>query len=64
MFSNQIHMVKMKIEIAKSRKPEVFCAMTRTLILAHFRWGGKDGGGHDSLSIWMVKDKNYGNPNP
>ena len=51
MFPNQIHMVKMKIEIAKSHKPEVFCAMTRTLILAHFRWEGKDGGGHDSLSL-------------
>ena len=38
--------------------------MTRTLILAHFRWGGKEGGGYDSLSLWMMEDKTYGNLNP
>ena len=43
MFSNQIHMVNMKIEIAKSRKSKVFNLMTRPLILAHFRWRRKKG---------------------
>ena len=64
MFSNQIHMVNMKIEIAKSRKSEVFNLITRPLILAHFEWGGNEGEGYDSLSLWMVEDKSYGNPNP
>ena len=64
MFPNQIHMVKMKIEIAKSQKPEVFRLMTRTLILTHFRLGGKWGGGYNSLSLWISEDKRYRNPNP
>ena len=50
MFPNQIHTVKMKIEIVEVHKPEVFYSMTQTLILAHFRWARKDGGGYDSQS--------------
>ena len=38
--------------------------MTQTLILAYFRWGGKEGGGYDSQSLWMVEDKSYENSNP
>ena len=34
------------------------------LFLAHFRWGGEEGGGYNSLSLWMVEDKSYGNCNP
>ena len=37
--------------------------MTQTLILAHFWWGGKNGGGYGSLSLWIVEDKSY-DPNP
>ena len=42
----------------------IFCLMTRTLILTHFWWEGKEGGVYGSQSLWMVEDKNYGNPNP
>ena len=35
-----------------------------TLFLAHFRWGGKKGGDYDPLSLSMMEDKSYGNPNP
>ena len=38
--------------------------MTRTLILAHFWWEGKEGGGYGSLSPWMVEEKSYKNPSP
>ena len=38
--------------------------MTRTLILAHFWWRGKEVGGYGSQSLWIVEDEGYGNPNP
>ena len=34
------------------------------LFLVHFRWGGEEGGVYNSLSLWMVEDKSYRNPNP
>ena len=35
-----------------------------TLFLAHFQWEWKEDRGYNSLSLWMVGDKSYGNPNP
>ncbi|KAL6348357.1 hypothetical protein AAG906_005661 [Vitis piasezkii] len=40
-----ISQVRIRSKSQKSRKLEVFRSMTRTLILAHFRWGRKEGGG-------------------
>ena len=53
MFPNQIHTVKMKIEIVEVHKPEVFYSMTQTLILAHFQWGGKESGGYMGLGHFI-----------
>ena len=42
----------------------IFHLMPQTLILAHFQWRGRLGGGYGSQYLWMVDDKSYGNPNP
>ena len=34
------------------------------LDLGTFPMGGKEGEGYDYLSLQMVEDKTYGNPNP
>ena len=36
---------------SNSNVPKVFRPMTQTLILAHFQWGEKEGGGYSSLSF-------------
>ena len=65
MFSNlKFKVLKMTLKLLEVSKIHDIPLDDLILFLAHFRWGGEEGGGYNSLSLWMVEDKSYGNCNP
>ena len=65
MFPNlKFQVLKMTLKLLAVSQAHELLPNDSTMFLAHFEWGGKEGGGYDSLSFWMVEDKRLWKPNP
>ena len=64
MFLNlKFQVLKMTLKLLAISQTHELLPNDSTLFLAHFDWGGKEGGGYESLSLWMVEDKRLWKPN-
>ena len=65
MFPNlKFQVLKMTLKLLAISQSHELLLNDSTLFLAHFDWGGKEGGGYESLSLWMVEDKRLWKLNP